>query len=122
MSSLKDIAPVYYSFGNYEYVYIEAGHDDLQEDQEAVGAVVLNYQSFDIEIKGNPLRLGGQVIIPGLGELYNFLDGFFAEYDYGQYKLGDSGMIITRGPGSNPKLLPRFNNPPEIAVVDVEPE
>lgn len=65
---------------------------------------------------------GGQVIIPGLGGLYNPLDGFFAEYDYGQYKLGDSDMIITRGLGSNPKILPRFNNPPEIAVVDVIPE
>ena len=65
---------------------------------------------------------GGQVIIPGLGGLYNSLDGFFAEYDYGQYKLGSSDMIITRGLGSNPKILPRFNNPPEIAVVDVMPE
>ena len=29
-------------------------------------------------------------------------------------------MVITRGLGSNPKMLPRFNNPPEIAVVEVE--
>lgn len=65
---------------------------------------------------------GGQVIIPGVGGLYNPLDGFFAEFDYGQYKLGDSDMIITRGLGSNLKMLPRFNNPPEIAVVDVEGE
>ena len=65
---------------------------------------------------------GGQVIIPGVGGLYNPLDGFFAEFDYGQYKLGDSDMIITRGLGSNMKMLPRFNNPPEIAVVDVEGE
>ena len=43
------------------------------------------------------------------------------DYDYGQYKLGDSDMIITRGLSSNLKALPRFNNPPEIAVVDVEP-
>lgn len=185
--SLADIAPVYYSLGNHEYDYIEAGHDGLQSDLEEAGAVVLNYQSVDIEVKGNPIRLGGlceygfetgmqseednervdsylesytntdrylvmcahrpesfypwdyadvwgidlvlsghlhggQVIIPGLGGLYNSLDGFFAEYDYGQYKLGRSDMIITRGLGSNPKLLPRFNNPPEIAVVDVKPE
>ena len=31
-------------------------------------------------------------------------------------------MIITRGLSSDPKVLPRFNNPPEIAVVDVTPE
>ena len=185
--ALTEIAPVYYSFGNHEYYYMEAGYDDLQEDLEEAGAVVLNYQSVDIEVKGNPIRLGGlyeygfetgmqskednervipylesytdtdrylvmcahrpesfypwnmadtwgidlvlsghlhggQVIIPGLGGLYNSLDGFFAKYDYGQYKLGESDMIITRGLGSNPKILPRFNNPPEIAVVDVKPE
>ena len=185
--ALSETAPVYYSLGNHEYDYIEAGHDGLQSDLEEAGAVVLNYQSVDIEVKGNPIRLGGlyeygfetdmqseednervvsylesytntdrylvmcahrpesfypwdyadvwgidlvlsghlhggQVIIPGLGGLYNSLDGFFAEYDYGQYKLGRSDMIITRGLGSNPKLLPRFNNPPEIAVVDVKPE
>ena len=166
---------------------MEAGHTDLQDELEEAGAVVLNYQSIDLEVNGNPIRLGGlyeygfetsmqseeenekavsyleeyvdtdrylimcahrpesfypwdhadtwgidlvlsghlhggQVIIPGLGGLYNPLDGFFAEYDYGQYKLGDSDMIITRGLGSNPKTLPRLNNPPEIAVVDVEPE
>ena len=185
--SLSEVAPVYYSFGNHEYYYIEAGHDGLQKDLEDAGAVVLNYQSIDLEVKGNEIRLGGlyeygfettmqseeenqrvvpyleefvntdrylimcahrpesfypwdyadkwgidlvlsghlhggQVIIPGVGGLYNSLNGFWPEYDYGQYKLGNSDMIITRGLGSNPKILPRFNNPPEIAVVDVEPE
>ena len=182
---LKDIAPVYYSLGNHEYDYMEAGHEELPEELEAAGAQVLNYESVDIEVNGNPIRLGGlyeygfetgmqsaeeneravsyleqyadtdrylvmcahrpesfypwdmaddwgidlvlsghlhggQVIIPGLGGLYNPLDGFFPKFDYGQYKLGDSDMIITRGLGSNPKKLPRFNNMPEIAVVDVE--
>ena len=187
VSALSETAPVYYSLGNHEYDYIDAGHEELTEDLEEAGAVVLNYQSLDSEVNGNPIRLGGlyeygfesgmqseeeneragsyleeytdtdrylimcahrpesfypwdyadtwgidlvlsghlhggQVIIPGLGGLYNSLDGFFAEYDYGQYKLGGSDMIITRGLGSNPKILPRFNNPPEIAVVDVMPE
>lgn len=183
--ALKETAPVYYSFGNHEYSYMEAGHGDLTEELEAAGEVVLNYQSIDIDVKGNPVRLGGlyeygfetgmqseeeneravpyleeyadmdwylimcahrpesfypwdmadqwgidlvlsghlhggQVIIPGVGGLYNSLDGFFPKFDYGQYKLGDSDMVITRGLGSNPKMLPRFNNPPEIAVVEVE--
>lgn len=183
--ALKETAPVYYSFGNHEYSYMEAGHEDLTEELEAAGAVVLNYQSIDIDVKGNQIRLGGlyeygfetgmqseeeneraipyleeyadtdrylimcahrpesfypwdmadqwgidlvlsghlhggQVIIPGVGGLYNSLDGFFPKFDYGQYKLGDSDMVITRGLGSNPKMLPRFNNPPEIAVVEVE--
>lgn len=185
--SLVKIAPIYYSLGNHEYYYMEDGNDDLQDDLEEAGAVVLNYQIVDIEVNGNAIRLGGlyeygfdtsmqseeenqkavsyleeyvetdrylvmcahrpesfycwdyadqwgldlvlsghlhggQVIIPGVGGLYSPLEEFFPTYDYGQYKLGDSDMIITRGLGSNPKMLPRFNNPPEIAVVDVEPE
>lgn len=185
--ALTEIAPVYYSLGNHEYYYVEAGHDDLQKDLEEAGAIVLNYKSLDIEVNGNSIRLGGlyeygfetsmqseeeseratsyleeyvntdrylvmcahrpesfycwdyadtwgidlvlsghlhggQVIIPGIGGLYSPLEEFFPTYDYGQYKLGNSDMIITRGLGSNPKVLPRFNNPPEIAVVDVEPE
>lgn len=57
--ALKETAPVYYSFGNHEYSYMEAGHGDLTEELEAAGAVVLNYQSIDIDLKGNPVRLGG---------------------------------------------------------------
>lgn len=184
---LIGIAPVYYSYGNHEYYYIEAGHDELQEELEGAGAVVVNYRNIDIQVKGNPIRIGGlyeyggdtymqsdeenqravsylqkyvetdrylimcahrpesfyplesteqwkidlilsghlhggQVILPGIGGIYNTLDGFFPEYDYGQYKLGSGDMIITRGLSSNWKLLPRFNNPPEIAVVDVSPD
>lgn len=184
---LIDIAPVYYSYGNHEYYYIEAEHDGLQEELECAGAEVVNYRNIDIQVKGNSVRIGGlyeyggdtymqsdeenqravsylqkyaetdwylimcahrpesfyplesteqwgidlilsghlhggQVIIPGLGGIYNTLDGFFPEYDYGQYKLGSGDMIITRGLSSNRKLLPRFNNPPEIAVVDVSPD
>ena len=37
---------------------------------------------------------GGQVIIPGVGGLYNPLDGFFPKFDYGQYKLGDWEIAI----------------------------
>lgn len=185
--SLSSVASVYYSYGNHEYYYIEAGHDDLQDNLEEAGAVILNYQTWDIEVKGNLIRIGGlyeygfetgmqseeeneraisyledfvdtdrylimcahrpesfycwdyadtwgldlvlsghlhggQVIIPGVGGLYSSLEEFFPRYDYGQYTLGDSDMIITRGLGSNRKLLPRFNNPPEIVVVDIVPE
>ena len=187
VGSLKKIAPVYYSYGNHEYYYMEAGHNDLQEDLEEAGAVILNYQSLDIEVNQNPIRLGGvyeygfetgmqseeenervvsyleeyvdtdrylimcahrpesfycwdyadvwgldlvlsghlhggQVIIPGVGGLYSNLEEFFPKYDYGQYKIGNSDMIITRGLSSNLKILPRFNNPPEIVVVDIKPE
>lgn len=184
---LKKIAPVYYSFGNHEISYVEVGHEAFHRELADAGAIVLNYQSVDVEVNGNAIRLGGlyeygfetdmqsaeanewavsylkefvdtnryfimcahrpesfypwnaadtwgidlvlsghlhggQVIIPGVGGLYNSLEGFFPEYDYGQYKQGNSDLIISRGLGSNPKILPRLNNPPEIVVVDVLPE
>lgn len=186
VNKLSEIAPVYYSYGNHEYYYIDAGHDDLQQDLENAGATVLNHQIIDITVNGNSIRLGGlyeygfetgmqseednaqaisyleklvntdrylimcahrpesfycwnwadtwgldlvlsghlhggQVIIPGIGGLYSSLDGFFPRYDYGQYQLGNSDMLITRGLSSNRKVLPRFNNPPEIVVIDVMP-
>lgn len=186
IEQLKETAPVYYSLGNHEYEYMEAGNPGLIDELENAGAVVLNYETCDVEIKGNKVRLGGlyeygfettmqseeeneravpyleeftdtdrylimcahrpeslycwdyvdqwgidlqlsghlhggQVIVPFKGGLYSPLEQWFPKYDYGQYRLGDAEMIITRGLGSNLKVLPRFNNPPEIVVVDVVP-
>lgn len=187
IEQLKDVAPVYYSLGNHEYEYIEAGTPDLIDELEEAGAIVLDHKIYDIEVNGNEIRLGGlyeygfetsmqteeenekavayleeftdtdryqiicphrpeslycwdfvdqwgidlqlsghlhggQVIVPLKGGLYSPLEQWFPKYDYGQYELGNSTMIITRGLGSNLKALPRFNNPPEIAVIDVLPK
>ena len=67
---------------------------------------------------------GGQVILPFAGGLYSSLEGFFPQFDYGLFYLGaekNIPFIITRGLSSNKKRLPRFNNPPEITVIDIEP-
>ena len=187
IEQLKDIVPVYYSLGNHEYEYIEAGTSDLMDELEEAGAIVLDHKIYDIEVNGNEIRLGGlyeygfetsmqteeenekavayleeftdtdryqiicphrpeslycwdfvdqwgidlqlsghlhggQVIVPLKGGLYSPLEQWFPKYDYGQYELGNSTMIITRGLGSNLKALPRFNNPPEIAVIDILPK
>ena len=39
-----------------------------------------------------------------------------------QYKSGGSDIIITRGLGSIPKSSSSFNNPLEMAEVDMTPE
>ncbi len=65
---------------------------------------------------------GGQVIVPGVGGLYSQLEGFWPRIDYGQYDLSGADMIVTRGLSSNHKKLPRFNNLPEICVIDLIPE
>ena len=48
--------------------------------------------------------------------------GWFPEVDYGQYKLKDMDMIVTRGISSSNELFPRFNNPPEIVSITLKAE
>ena len=56
---LKDTAPVYYALGNHEINYMENGHPQLMEELENAGAVMLEREFVDIEVKGNPIRIGG---------------------------------------------------------------
>lgn len=62
---------------------------------------------------------GGQVILPFAGGIYGAELGWFPEYTYGKYKVRDTELYLTRGLGSGGEALPRFNNLPEIMVVDL---
>lgn len=63
---------------------------------------------------------GGQVVVPFIGGLYGGDQEWFPEYVHGLYKKDNFQMFITSGLGSNEQKLPRFNNPPEIAVLNIE--
>jgi len=52
-------APVYLSYGNHDVAYIEATGIDLKARWEALGATVVNRNYVDIEVNGNPVRIGG---------------------------------------------------------------
>jgi len=65
---------------------------------------------------------GGQVVLPFIGGLYAPEQGWFPQYDFGQYILGKSQFIITRGISSSGELLPRWNNPPEIVSITLKEE
>ena len=59
LKKLVTIAPVYVSYGNHETSWEEAFERTLREPIEETGAVVLEFEYLDLEIKGNFFRLGG---------------------------------------------------------------
>ena len=61
---------------------------------------------------------GGQVIVPFLGGLYDAETGWFPGEISG-YRQDKADIIVSRGLGST-ETLPRFNNTPEMVVIDIE--
>ena len=55
----KDIAPVYYSYGNHEYGWERNWGEELTPLIEKSGAIVLKHEFVDTDIKGNTIRIGG---------------------------------------------------------------
>lgn len=78
-------------------------------------------KGFDLILSGH--MHGGQFRIPKVGgvicpktNLYDKSGIFFPKYFGGEYKNGETTMIVTRGVG-NPTILPRLFNRPEICTV-----
>ena len=64
---------------------------------------------------------GGQFRLPFIGGLYGPNQGLLPEYDNGLYTKDDSNMIVSRGIGNSGFPL-RFNNRPEIVLVELRAE
>lgn len=86
ISGLKEIAPVYVSYGNHESGYEKKYGIDLRALYTDAGATVLEYDWIDITVKDQQIRLGGLFgyCLPGellkTGEAWkkecDFLEGF----------------------------------------------
>ena len=71
----------------------------------------------DLVVSGNDL--GGLVVLPYYGGVFGGSQGYFPEYIHGMYEKDDVDLFITSGLSAPKAMIPRFNNPPEIAVLDI---
>lgn len=175
--SLKEIAPVYYGFGNHEMVMIYQNNVRLDYALEEMGVSIFKNTSVEAEVKGTTFLIGGlassakgfeedprfaeymksyleeddsfkllithfpdmyyeiladekidlgicghfhggQIQIPVLGGLYSVDYGLFPKYCNGLYELKNGTIYVSRGLG-NSRNIPRINNRPELAVLDI---
>lgn len=76
-------------------------------------------KAWDIDLVVSSHDHGGQVVLPFLGGFYGGDQGYFPEYIHGLYNKDNIKILITSGLGSNKQKLPRFNNVPEVMVVNL---
>lgn len=79
------------------------------------------YAEYGIDLAFTGHVHGGQFRLPFVGGLYGPDQGFLPEYDAGLYTSGTTSMVVSRGIGNS--VFPiRFNNRPEIVLVELKAE
>lgn len=78
-------------------------------------------KTWDVDLVISGHNHGGQVVLPILGGLYGGDQGFFPTYIHGIYKKDKITLAITSGLGTQRERLPRFNNPPEVMILELCP-
>lgn len=76
----------------------------------------MNDYPVDLALTGH--AHGGQVILPKIGALYSPDQGLLPKLTSGLKNLCGSEVVISRGLG-NSSIVPRYNNDPELVVIDI---
>lgn len=77
------------------------------------------YSKWGIDLVLSGHAHGGQIRLPGIGGLYAPEQGFFPRYTSGNYTMGDTEMIVSRGIGNSAFPL-RVNDRPEVVIVTLK--
>lgn len=76
------------------------------------------FEKKDIDLMVCGHTHGGLVRLPIIGGVRAPNQDWFPEYDMGYFSSGTANMLITSGLG-NDVIVPRFNNPPEVCVINI---
>ena len=75
---------------------------------------------WDVDLVVSGHDHGGQVVVPFAGGVFGGDQGYFPKYVHGMYEKDRLHLFVSSGLGSANELLPRVNNLPEVAVVEIE--
>lgn len=115
-SEEKKVCEFLYDFQNTENFKIMLAH----RPESFVCSGATKSCNIDLVVSGH--LHGGQVVLPFLGGIYGADQGWFPEYVHGLYEKDNINILITSGLSTNKKVLPRWNNPPEIVVFELIPD
>lgn len=76
--------------------------------------------AWDIDLVACAGGLGGLAVLPHYGGVFGGSNNYFPEYVHGMYEKDGVDLFITSGLSAPEGKIPRFNNPPEIAVLDIK--
>ena len=79
------------------------------------------YASSGVDLVLSGHAHGGQFRLPFVGGMIAPNQGLFPEYDAGSFQKGSTTMIVSRGLG-NSAFPFRFNNRPEVVIVELKAE
>ena len=75
---------------------------------------------WDVDLVVSGHDHGGQVVVPFAGGVFGGDQGYFPKYVHGMYEKERLHLLVSSGLGSANEPLPRVNNLPEVAVVEIE--